>query len=336
MAIGWFGEDVVNAGKAFLNDAGDAAADAASSAWDLVDEIPGLKQLGDGVKTIATSELFRDFAKSSHGQLFFRAIATASGQGVGRFLFTAAGLGPLTMLGMASVHALPGVIRGQRFGDAFLAENMRRVEQTAQIVGADAASALPGQWQEALEELEARARQFAPNLEPAAALDQLAAAMGTDAEGLARRVAAQLGIREDMAGQALSLILDRPAIDSDAYDPVTGRKYGAPPVPRFFARSRSATVRNEQIARGREAYDPARKFRSAARATSTTAENSSSALAYFREARGVLAPAPAAADERDRFFQFGGAAESGPDWTEIAIWAALLGGGAWWYLRRRV
>ena len=333
MAIGWFGEDWVDAGRKFLNDAGDAASDAASSAWDLVDDLPGLKQLGEGVKGLATSELFRDFAKSSHGQLFFRAIATAAGQGVGGLLFTVAGLGPLTMLGMASVHALPGVIRGQRFGDAFLAENMKRVEDTAKIVGTDAAAALPAQWQQALEELQARAAAFAPTLEPGAALDQLAAAMGTDAEGLARRIAAQLGIREDMAGQALSLILDRPAIDSAAYDPVTGRKYGAAPVPRFFARSRSATVRNEQIARVLEAYDPARKFRAAARSTSTTAANTSSALAFFREARGV-APAAAAADDRDRFFQFGGAAEPGPDWTEIAIWAALAG-GAFWYLRRR-
>lgn len=326
MTLGWFGEDLVDGAKKGLNAFGGAVSDAADGAWDLVDDLPGLKQLGEGVKALATSEEFRDFARSAHGQIFFRALATVAGQGFGSFLLGPLGYHPLTILAMASAHSLPGVMRGQRFGDAFLAENIKRVDDTAKILGSDAAAALPQDWQRALDELQARARAFAPDLLPAAALDELAALLGTDAEGLARGVAAKLGVREDMAGQALALILDRPVLDVEAYDVATGRKLGAPRPLRFVARSTAATVQNEALARTLDVLDPARAYRAAARSDSATVENRSAGLALFRAERPALERAA------------GGVAEpSSPNNSRLLLLGVVVAasvGAAVWYARR--
>jgi hypothetical protein len=230
MAIGWFGEDVA-----------DAVGGALKDAWDVFDDLPVLEQLGDGVKAVVTGPL-RDFAKDSIGQTVLRAMATAVSGGVGLALM---GAGPFQVFAMASAHALPGMARGDSFEEALLTENLWRLEKTAELLGPDVASQLPDQWRDAIDELKARAAAALPDLALPEAVSELAARAGVDPETYARRLAAEMGIREDMAVQALEMVGRINLMDQGSYDLATGRRLLTPQeaAREAFARSIKTTVR---------------------------------------------------------------------------------------------
>lgn len=302
MAIGWFGEDVA-----------DAVGGALSDAWDVVDDLPGFRELGEGTKAVFTGPL-RDFARTGLGQTVLRAMTTVAMGPVGWVA------GPWAMMVSAS---LPGIARGDTFEEALFSENLWRLSKTAEVLGTDYAGELVAQYGSALEELKKRARSFAPDLEVPAALQELASRAGLDPEAYARKLAASLGIREDMAAQAFEMLGRVSFFDPDGYDVTTGRQRGAVRL-RFATRT---GVQNEQIDRVLDALDPGRDFRAAARSSSASVFNASPALAIFRESRGEAAPAPLDRAPRPEEPP----AASPLPWLALGVAAV---GAAVWYARR--
>lgn len=202
-----------------------AVGDALDAVWDVLDDVPGFDLLGDGVKAIATGPL-RDFARTSVGQTVFRAMATAAMATTGGLT---AGLGPYQVFAMASAAALPGMARGDSFEESLLTENLWRIEETIKSGGGEVlAASLPPQWQAGLTEIKARAGAAFGDLPIPDAAKALAAQAGLDPEEYARRLAAELGIREDMAVQAMEMAARLNLMVQEAYDIDTGAKIGAP------------------------------------------------------------------------------------------------------------
>jgi hypothetical protein len=132
-------------GGFFLFDAAEDAVNAAgkfvSNAWGVIDDIPGFKELGDGTKDLFKGPL-RDFANTAVGQTVIRALSGSlmiASYGLSSFPF----LGPqLALTGHALAMAMPGMVKGEDFWSAYFSEGLWRVEQTAKILGADAANGL--------------------------------------------------------------------------------------------------------------------------------------------------------------------------------------------------
>lgn len=119
----------------------DRAGDALSSAWDVVDGVPGFKQLGEGTKAIFTGPL-RDFAKTTVGQVVIRALSST-------LMGASAGLAGLTFVGPALALSantvalsMPGLVRGESFWKAYFNEGIWRVKETAKIAGGEVANKL--------------------------------------------------------------------------------------------------------------------------------------------------------------------------------------------------
>jgi hypothetical protein len=118
--IGWFGEDVWD----FVTDATDVASE-------VFQGLPVAPELFESLKDFIRGPL-RDFAKTPYGMVVFRAMSTTI-------------YGPLAwQLGpqLASfVFALPGIVRGQDFFEAWFDEVQWRAQKTAEVLGADALGA---------------------------------------------------------------------------------------------------------------------------------------------------------------------------------------------------
>lgn len=321
MAIGWFGEDIVDAVDSVASDAGAVVRDA----WDLVDDLPVLKQLGEGTKAVFTGPL-RDFARTGLGQTILRAMTTVAMGPIGWVA------GPWAMMVSAS---LPGIARGDSFEEALFSENLWRLSKTAEVLGTDYAGELVAQYGTALEELKKRARAVAPDLDVPDALQELASRAGLDPEAYARKLAASLGIREDMAAQAFEMLGRVQFFNPDAYDVATGKQQGIVRL-RFGTR---VGVRNDQIDRVLDALDPGRDFRQAARSTSAGMFNPSPGLAIFRQERAAATPAPPRpGTERSAVGTLMDLEDAiGSPALAVGIGVALVGGAvlaARWYARR--
>lgn len=196
----------------FVGDAvdavGDALSDIGDAFGDIFDAIPG----SQWVKGLVNGPL-RDFARSTVGTVVLRAIATSLTGGL------AGVVGPQ----LASVaFALPGVVRGESFDEAFWKEFSWRMQKTAEVLGTDAAKDVMGdalKW--ASDDLVNRAKAFAPNLSLPDAVTQLINQTGLTPE----KLAAELGIRLDVAAAAINLVGRQIRYAMDRYDPKTGTKY---------------------------------------------------------------------------------------------------------------
>lgn len=175
-------------------DIGDAASSAAKpftkAVSDVFDAIPG----SDWVKGVVNGPL-RDFANSAVGKVVLRAMATSMTGGL------AATLGPQLA---STAWALPGLVRGESFDEAWWKEFSWRAEKTAQTLGSEAAGKAMGDMLKAAsDKLMDEARKAFPTLPIEDALRRFVDQTGLTPEALAR----QLGIRPDVAAAALNLVL---------------------------------------------------------------------------------------------------------------------------------
>lgn len=182
----------------------DDVADVASSAWDATggkvfglatDVFEGLP-IYEPLKDLVEGPM-RDFARQWYGRVVFRALATALTAS------TAWTLGPQ----LATIFwTVPGLARGEDFVTAWTSEFADRVQQTAAIVGGDAAGQVAAQVK--------------------VAIDDFATRYGVDdwiAEQ-AKDIASRLNIQEYAAEAARALwngVMPPRKVD---YDPVTGAR----------------------------------------------------------------------------------------------------------------
>jgi hypothetical protein len=221
--------------KGGIQDGADAVGEALAGAWDLIDDIPGFEQLGDGTKALFKGPL-RDFAQGSIGQSVLRALASFAMGPVGYVA------GPWAMMCAAS---LPGMMRGDAFADALLSENLWRLEKTVEILGVDAGEIFAQQFGTALDYLRERASEM--GLDPGDAVMQLAAEAGIDPEAYANELAKDLGVRADAAVQAVETALGQPISKREDYNPVTGARVRRIPLTSTLqTRSRVAELREAE------------------------------------------------------------------------------------------
>ena len=190
--IGWFGSDIV-----------DAAGDALSGAYDaIVDTIPGGRAFVDGVDAIVVGPV-RDFAQTGVGRAMLTALAST----------VTVGLQPYLGAQLATVaFALPGVAAGQDFVTAWTQEFGSRVQQTAEILGADA---VPAEWGDQLK----KATDFVNKYDiPWDKIDF-------------HELAKQAGIREDVAAWLVAGATQRLDLFTGRhFDPKTGADLGPYPT----------------------------------------------------------------------------------------------------------
>lgn len=210
-----------------VSDIADAASDAVDAVWDAVDDLPGFKQLGDGVKAVFTGPL-RDFAKTAVGQTVLRAM---TGMAMG---LTGGIAGPWAMMATA---ALPGVIAGSPFEEALITENLYRATEAVKILTANQVK-VPGiefpippevqkivtQSLDVLNELKRRAAEMGLPIEEA--VRKLAADYGVpdNLEALGVKLANEMGVREDFAVQAIEMAAKQKLLSHENYDMATGKK----------------------------------------------------------------------------------------------------------------
>lgn len=188
MALGWFGEDIVDT----VADAVDTVTD---TAGDIISVIPGGDPLLGVMHDLVTGPL-RDFANTGVGAVVLKAIASSF---TGATAWT---IGPQ----LASIFwATPGMLRGDSFEEAWISEFKDRVEQTAEIVGVP--DEIAGQFGELLKLLP---DYFQP---------------GSLIEMSAKELAARFHVREDVAEFAKSFWnhVELPRW-RDRFDPATGRE----------------------------------------------------------------------------------------------------------------
>lgn len=179
--LGWIGSDVADW-------AGGAAADVASA----VAAVPGVDVI---------VEAAADFARTSVGQVVTRAIATA----------LTGGLAPVLGPQLATIAwTVPGVLRGDPWDQAWLAEFGHRAEQAATVLGGEAGAVFGAQLDAAIRYLAARI--------PAGQLVQWTA----------QQLAAAVGIRVDVAALAVDLVNRGWREAKGAWDPATGLPIPAP------------------------------------------------------------------------------------------------------------
>lgn len=179
-----------------VGDAADAVA--APFVW-VAENVPGVSHVVQGA-----GELVADFAKSDAGRVVLRAMATSMTGGL------AAIVGPQ----LATVAwAVPGLLRGEPFDEAWTSEFSYRVEKTAEHFGGELGTAAAGLLGEQL----------------ARATAALASRLGEPGQRLvdmaAPQLAAWLDIREDVAQLAIDL-WNRVRPDRAylaRHDPETGR-----------------------------------------------------------------------------------------------------------------
>jgi hypothetical protein len=173
---------------------------------DVFDAIPGSEWVKD-----FTNGPLRDFAKSSVGTVVLRALATTLTGGL------ASAMGPQ----LASVAwSMPGLVRGEPFDEAYWKEFSWRAEKTAQAVGTDAAGkALSEMLKRTSDQLMDQAKATFPNLPLDQGLKRLVETTGLTPE----KLAAQLGVRPDVAAAALNLILREFKFPTDKYSFETGQ-----------------------------------------------------------------------------------------------------------------
>lgn len=171
----------------FFSDVWDTVTSPFVAGADFVASLPGFSQAG---------ELVKDFANTATGKIVLRAMATAF----------AGPLGAIVGPQLATIAwAIPGLLRGDDFEDAWYSEFRDRVEKTAEILGPEIAPELMSQLETAMGEL--------------AAEWKIGDRVTWTLEELARRS----GVRDDVAAFAISLWnhTDLPA--PDGFDPQTGR-----------------------------------------------------------------------------------------------------------------
>lgn len=223
-AADWVGDRV--------DDVAGAVADVAKAAWDVVDEIPGVAELGDGFEAVVTGPL-RDLAKTVPGQIILRSLA-GSMFALGPALATVAG--PQLALAYGSVAiAAPGLARGESFWSAWFQEGWYRAKTTAQILGTEAAGQImaeaSGKMTEALQEITTMVGQN-PILKSLGVplqipgVEELATKLGIptsfDVEALAKR----FGLDEWSAAMVRTELYPDlfPLPSRSEYDMVTGKK----------------------------------------------------------------------------------------------------------------
>lgn len=209
-----------------VSDVVDAASDAVDAVWDAVDDLPGFKQLGEGVKAVFTGPL-RDFAKTAIGQTVLRAM-TSMAMGL-----TGGIAGPWAMMATA---ALPGVLSGSPFEEALITENLYRATEAVKILTANQVK-VPGiefpippevqrivtQSLDVLNELKRRANELGLPIEEA--VQKLAADYGVpgNLEALGRKLAQEMGVRDDFAVQAIEMASKQKLLSHEDYDLATGK-----------------------------------------------------------------------------------------------------------------
>jgi hypothetical protein len=222
----------------WISDRVDDAGEALNDAWDVVDDLPVFEQLGDGTKALVTGPL-RDFAKTGIGESVLRGLTTGLMGTVGWIG------GPWLMMASAS---LPGLARGDSFLEALVAENLWRLEKTAEVLGAGFAEQALGDYQTVIEDLKRKARELFPDLEVPEAAKMLLAQAGVDPAAYAWRLAGELGVREDMAAQALELVTGIKFVSQEDYDLATGRR--VPGIARAIAASSPYVRMSTRVATG--------------------------------------------------------------------------------------
>ncbi len=197
---GWF-DDVVDWSEG-------AAEDATNAVVDVVTSVPGVDEGVSSVEDAASflgslpgfeqaGGLLQDFARTPYGRVALTALSTN----------LTGGLAPIVGPQLATVaFSLPGVLRGEKFDEAWVNEFAMRVQRTAAILGADF-----------IDEV------FMPQF--TAAMQELAANfnLGDLATWTTQQLADRLHIREDVAAYALSLWNRTGPPNKDAYDPETGK-----------------------------------------------------------------------------------------------------------------
>lgn len=214
----------------WISDRVDDAGEALSNVWDAFDDLPGFKQLGEGAKALFKGPL-RDFANSDLGKTVLRAATTVVAGPAGVLV------GPWAMM---MAHTLPGLAKGDSFIAALVEENLYRMTEAVKILTAGQVQIpetqlkflheLPNQFKTAVKELENRIRSSFPDVDLGEAAERLASEAGLSLEDSARDLARELGLREDMAVQAMELISKQKLLTHEEYDLATGRNLVKPLV----------------------------------------------------------------------------------------------------------
>ena len=179
-----------------LGDVVNAAGDVVNAAANVVSSIPGV---GAAVQFFG-SEL-KDFANTTIGQIALDMFAS--------YVFPEVAMVVGPQLASAS-FAIPGLAKGEGFVQAWLTDFMKRLEQLADIEGADVAGAIAGQLQPALEQLEQMAEQA--GIDPTQYANQLESYTSSQVHALAQ----QLGVRDDMLQSAIDYLSGQATIAVDA------------------------------------------------------------------------------------------------------------------------
>jgi hypothetical protein len=224
-----------------------AAGGVVDVAGDVFDAIPGSGPLKDLV-----NGPLRDFAKTPTGMTILRSIATAMyGPLANSLVYWGVPFGAQ----LATIAwSTPGLLRGERFDEAWMLEFRWRAEKTAEIVGPGILDTFGAQLQDALDQL---ASQFG---------------VGDLVNFTAEQLAKHLGIRVDVAEYAIALWNRVTPPPRDMFDPRTGRRYT--PVERSI--NRGAIIESFTDARAGTTSAIARLFGGTpAPATTTTPITSS-------------------------------------------------------------
>lgn len=184
----------------FVADAWDFATDKVEDVWDatgarVVDAADSaIRSLPGGNELI---EAAGDFARSPAGMITLRAFSTML------FGSVAWAIGPQLA---AVTFAVPGIMRGERFDEAWLTEFKWRVEKTAEILGPGIVDAFGTQLSDTLRKM---MEQFG---------------VGALVEMGVQEFAKRYDIREDVAAFAMALWNRVQLPPRDAFDPTTGRQ----------------------------------------------------------------------------------------------------------------
>lgn len=179
-----------------LGDVVNAAGDVVSAAANVVSSIPGV---GAAVQFFG-SEL-KDFANTTIGQIALDMFAS--------YVFPEVAMIVGPQLASAS-FAIPGLAKGEGFVQAWLTDFMKRLEQLADIEGADVAGAVAGQLQPALEQLEQMAQEA--GIDPSQYANQLESYTSDQLHAMAQK----LGVRDDMLQSAIDYLSGQVTIAVDA------------------------------------------------------------------------------------------------------------------------
>ncbi len=210
-----------------VSDVVDKATEALEALWDQLDDLPGFRELGEGTKALFKGPL-RDFAKTSVGQTVLRAMTTVAMGPAGALA------GPWAMMAAAS---LPGVLTGSPFEEALISENLYRATEAVKILTANQVK-VPGiefpippeverigtQSLQVLNNLKERAAQMGLPIEQAVAKMAEDYGVPNNLEALGLKLAAELGVREDFAVQALEMAAKQKLLTHENYDLATGKR----------------------------------------------------------------------------------------------------------------